>query len=255
MPPEAILPFSPADAGTALTVQTGAKRAAVPAELLAALPAEHIETASRLGLSVKPGLSLENWSRLVANIVHIAGQTSHKRVTLTAWLGDLLAFGSEKYRGQITEYAKAADLDPGTLRVAKLVCSRIPLLCRHNALSWSHHCEIAQAVKDPAEIKCWLETAARERLNIQGLRQRLRQRRDGPPKPDGDPTPGGAAVPFAFMRELRAVGRLVKNHPEVWREWSPQTCQEALSEMKPIVDFLDELNARAARVGRLAKAG
>ena len=254
MPPETILPFSPADAGTSAALKSGPEAAAAPAELLASLPQEHIETASRLGLSLKPGLSLENWSRLVANVVQMAGHASRRRDTLTAWLGDLLAFGDGKYRGQITEYAKAAGFDPGTLRSAKLVCSRIPLLCRHNTLSWSHHCEVGKAFKTPAEIKTWLDTAAREGLSVIALRKRIRQYRAGPTKPDGGPAPAGAAAPFALLRELRAVGRFVKNHPEVWREWSPATCELALSEMQPIVDFLAELNARAERRERLAKA-
>ena len=93
MPPETTLPFPPADAGTSAPLKSGPEAAAVPAELLAALPQEHIEAASRLGLSLKPGLSLENWSRLVANVVQMAGHASRRRDTLTAWLGDLLAFG------------------------------------------------------------------------------------------------------------------------------------------------------------------
>jgi hypothetical protein len=222
--------------------------------LLAALPQEHVETASALGLSLKPDLTLENWSRLVAAVVQMTGQASTRRNTLTAWLGDLLAFGGGKYRGQITEYAKAADLDPGTLRVAKLVCSRIPLLCRHNALSWSHHCEVGKAVKDPAEIKTWLDTAVREGLSVIALRKRIRQSQAGPKKPDGGPAPAGAAAPFALLRELRAVGRYVENHRDVWQDWSPQTCELALSEMRPIADFFAVLNARLERPERLAKA-
>ena len=53
MPPETILPFSPADAGTSATLKSGPEAAAAPAELLASLPQEHIETASRLGLALK----------------------------------------------------------------------------------------------------------------------------------------------------------------------------------------------------------
>jgi hypothetical protein len=254
MPAEIILSFPPADAGTSAAPKSGPQAAAAFAELLAALPQEHIETASRLGLSLKPDLNLENWSRLVAAVVQMTGQASSRRNTLTAWLGDLLAFGGGKYRGQITEYAKAADLDPGTLRVTKMVCSRIPLLCRHNALSWSHHCEVGKAVKDPAEIKTWLDTAAREGLSVVALRKRIRQHLAGPTRPDGGPSPAGAAAPFTLLRELRAVGRFVKNHREVWREWSPATCESALSEMEPIIDFLAELNARAKDWDRLAKA-
>ena len=251
---ENIIALPSADAGVPAAFKGKPQPVAAPPDLLAALPQEHVETASALGLSLKPSLTLENWSRLIAAVVQMTGQASSRRNTLTAWLGDLLAFSGGKYRGQITEYAKAADLDPGTLRVAKLVCSRIPLLCRHNALSWSHHCEVGKAVKDPGEIKEWLETAARERLNVRELRKRIRQSQAGPTKPDGGPAPAGAAAPFALLRELRAVGRYVENHRDVWQDWSPQTCELALSEMKPIADFFAVLNARLERPERLAKA-
>jgi hypothetical protein len=223
--------------------------------LVAALPQEHIETASGLGLTLKPGLSLENWSRLIATVVHMAGHASHRRDTLTAWIGDLLAFGGGKYRGQITEYAKAAGLDPGTLRSAKLVCSRIPLLCRHNTLSWSHHCEVGKAFKAPDEIESWLSLAEREGLSVRELRKRIRQYLAGPTGPDSGPASAAVAAPFALLRELRAVGRFVQNHPEVWQEWSPATCELALSEMQPIADFLEEMKARTAGRPSLPMAG
>jgi len=113
---------------------------------------------------------------------------------------------------------------------------------------------VGKAFKTSAEIKTWLDTAAREGLSVIALRKRIRQYRAGPTKPDGGPAPAGGAAPFFLLRELRAVGRFVKNHPEVWREWSPATCELALSEMQPVVDFLAELNARAERRERLAKA-
>jgi hypothetical protein len=212
--------------------------------LLEALPREHVKEASPLGLILSPGLNLENWSRLVASLVQLTGRASRNRDTLTAWLGDLLAFGGGKYRGQISEYAKAAGLDPGTLRGAKLVCSRIPLLCRHNTLSWSHHCEVGKAFKDPADIKSWLELAVSEKLSVRDLRKRIRVHVAGPTSPDSGPAKAGEAAPFALLRELRAVGRFVKNHSEVWQEWSPAACELALSEMQPIADFLEAMKAR-----------
>ncbi len=217
-------------------------------DLLKGLPREHIDEASRLGLALKPGLDLANWSNLVAQLVQMTGRASRNRDTLTAWLGDLLAFGAGRYRGQISEYAKAAGLDPGTLRAAKLVCSRIPLLSRHNTLSWSHHCEVGKAFKAPAEIEAWLNLAEREGLSVRELRKRIRQHLAGPTAPDGGAASAGGAAPFALLRELRAVGRFVQNHSEVWQEWSPATCELALSEMRPILDFLEEMQAR--RVGR-----
>jgi hypothetical protein len=223
--------------------------------ILATLPREHVTEVARLGLVLKPGLDVENWSRLVAHIVHIAGRNGRNRDTLTAWLGDLLAFGGGKYRGQITEYAKAAGLDPGTLRAAKLVCSRIPLLSRHNTLSWSHHCEVGKAFKMPDEINSWLDLAAREGLSVRELRKRIRQHLAGPTPPESGPAAAGGAAPFALLRELRAVGRFVRNHSEVWQEWSPATCELALSEMQPIADFLEEMKARKTGRRILPMAG
>ena len=223
--------------------------------LLTALPREHVEEASRLGLALKPDLDLEKWSRLVAHLVQMTGRTSRNRDTLTAWLGDLLAFGGGRYRGQITEYANAAGLDPGTLRAAKLVCSRIPLLSRHNTLSWSHHCEVGKTFKVPAEIESWLSLAERESLSVRELRKRIRQHLAGPTGPDSGPASAAVAAPFALLRELRAVGRFVQNHSEVWQEWSPATCELALSEMQPIADFLEEMKARRAGRRSLPMAG
>jgi hypothetical protein len=137
MHPDPILSLlSASPDASAMMTKSGPEGGAALDAFLNDLPREHIEAASRLGLSLKSGLNLENWSRLVAGVVQLTGRAGRGRDTLTAWLGDLLAFGGGKYRGQITEYAKAAGLDPGTLRSAKLVCSRIPLLCRHNTL-WS----------------------------------------------------------------------------------------------------------------------
>jgi hypothetical protein len=256
MQPDPILSSLPASAAaSAAMTKSWPEGGAALEALLNDLPREHIEAASRLGLALKPGLNLENWSRLVAGVTQLTGRASRGRDTLTAWLGDLLAFGGGKYRGQITEYAKAAGLDPGTLRSAKLVCSRIPLLCRHNTLSWSHHCEVGKAFKAPDEIKAWLDTAAREGLSVRELRKRIRRHLAGPTKPDGGPAPAGAAAPFALLRELRAVGRFVKNHPEVWREWSPETCELALSEMQPVVDFLSEIRAKKEGRRHMPMAG
>ena len=241
-------PATPSGVPT-LTVMMAPEKGDVPLDgFMAALPREHIAQASRLGLALKPGLDLENWSKLMAHIVQMTGRASRNRDTLTAWLGDLLAFGGGRYRGQITEYAKAAGLDPGTLRAAKLVCSRIPLLSRHNTLSWSHHCEVGKAFKLPDEVESWLCLAEREGLSVREVRKRIRQHLAGPTPPDSGPPSAGAAAPFALLRELRAVGRFVQNHSEIWQDWSPATCELALSEMQPIAAFLEEMKAR--KLGR-----
>lgn len=223
--------------------------------LLGGLPQAHVQEASRLGLALKPGMDTESWSKLVAGLAQVAGRLSRDRDTVTAWLGDLLAYGGGKYRGQITEYAAAAGLDPGTLRIAKLVCSRIPVLSRLNTLSWSHHCEVGKAFKAPAEIKFWLSLAEREGLSVRELRKRIRQHLAGPTSPDSGPAAAGNVAPFALLRELRAVCRFVENHAEVWQEWSPETCELALSELQPIVGFVEEMKTRTTGRRNLPMAG
>ena len=223
--------------------------------LLSGLPQTHVQEASRLGLALKPGMDADTWSQFVAGLAQVAGRLSRDRDTVTAWLGDLLAYSGGKYRGQITEYAMAAGLDPGTLRIAKLVCSRIPVLSRLNTLSWTHHCEVGKAFKAPAEIKFWLNLAEREGWSVGELRKRIRQHLSGPTSPDSGPAAASNVAPFALLRELRAVCRFVENHAEVWQEWSPETCELALSELQSIVGFIEEMKTRTAGRRNLPMAG
>ncbi len=223
--------------------------------LLGDLPQEHIQQASPLGLALRPGMDLQTWSALVATVAQSAGRVSRDRDTLTAWLGDLLAYGEGKYRGQIAEYATAAGLDPGTLRVAKLVCLRIPVLSRHNALSWSHHCEVGRAFKDPGEIKHWLELAVTEGLSVRALRKRIRLHLADVAAPDHAPAAAGEPnAVFTLLNELRSVGRIVARHPRVWATWTPSMCELALSEMNPLIELIDAMRTRVG-VGRSPPRG
>lgn len=223
--------------------------------LLQSLPGVQVQQASPLGLALSPNLGAENWSALVANLAQLAGRVSHHRDTLTAWLGDVLAYGHGKYRGRIVDYAEAAGLDPGTLRVAKLVCSRIPVLSRHNGLSWSHHCEVGKAFKEPCDIQHWLGLAATERLSVRGLRRRIREHLAEARPSEVAGTAGETSAPFTLLRQLRAMGRFVRNHPESWAEWSPATCERALAEIQPLVAFIDAVQARTREQGSPSSAG
>jgi len=215
-------------------------------DLLGLLPKEQVKSAVRLGLELPPGLNRDSWSRLVASLVQVAGRTSSNRDTLTAWLGDLLAYGGDRYRGQITEYARAAGLAPGTLRDAKLVCSRIPVSCRRDTLSWSHHCEVGKAFKDPKEIERWLKIAEKGGHSKAELRRIIRSHLAGTGSTKHEPSNCRIGnEPFALLRELRSVGRLVRNHVRTWTGWSPSACELALAEVEPIADFISKLRTRA----------
>ena len=219
--------------------------------LLGALPRAQVQSATRLGLVLNPDTDRESWSRLVTKLVQTTGRITRGTDTLVAWLGDVLAYGGVRdYRGQIAEYARAAGLAPGTLRDAKLVCSRIPVSCRHDTLSWAHHCEIGKAFTEPAEIERWLGIAEKGGHSRAELRKLLRCHLAEARSGSREQASGRAACePFALLRELRAAGRLVQTQQAVWQCWSPQTCKLALAEMDSLVIFIAKLHARTASDG------
>lgn len=213
-------------------------------QLVAALPAAGITRASRLGLALAPEMKPDAWRELVVQVTRLARTTTGARQTLTAWMGDVLVHRDARRRGWIAECAKAAGLDAGTLRNAKMVCTRIPVSCRHDALSWTHHCEVGLTFAEPNEIERWLARAEAERLSTAELRKRIRANlaaRAG----------AAAAVPadsvnaFRLMRELRAGARMLGQQRDLWRCWSPSAAQLALHELEPFADFIDILRARA----------
>jgi hypothetical protein len=117
--------------------------------------------------------------------------------------------------------------------------------CRHDALSWTHHCEVGLAFSDHTEIERWLVAAETERLSTSALRRRVRlhvaARRGMAPIRATD----SSVAAFRLMRELRAVGRSLARERHSWRRWSPGAAQLALAELRSITSFVDEVRSRA----------
>jgi hypothetical protein len=217
-------------------------------QLLATLPAAGIDCATRLGLALAPRLENEKWRQLVAHIAGLARTATVARQTLTAWLGDALVYGGARGRGLIAECAEATGLDAGTLRNAKMVCARIPMSCRHDTLSWTHHCEVGLAFSDHAEIERWLVVAEAERLSTSALRRRVRLHVAGRRGMALNRAGDSSVAAFRMMRELRAVGRSLVRERQCWRRWSPGAAQLALAELRSITDFVDEVRARVGLI-------
>ena len=220
-------------------------------QLLAALPAHGIDRATRLGLALTPTLETVAWRNLVTHVAGLARNATGERQTLTAWLGDVLAYGGAHGRGLVTECAMAAGLDAGTLRNAKMVCSRIPVSRRHDALSWTHHCEIGMALADPGEIERWLVVAETERLSTADLRRRVRAHVAAAHGSTQAEAMESSVAAFRLMRELRATGRSLARERNLWRRWSPAAAQLALEELRPLTEFVDAV--RASAMGHPAK--
>jgi hypothetical protein len=155
------------------------------------------------------------------------------------------------------ELAYAAGLHPTTLRNAKLVCSRIPVSCRRDELSWSHHCEIGKTFTAANDITHWLQVAVEEKLTRTELRQRIRMQRASPAlaAPDGSPLD---TEHFSLLRELRAIDRHLQKSRPLWEQWSGQSCRLAQAELESLAAFVqaiqDKAGASGSRdVGRTAK--
>ena len=214
-------------------------------QLVRELPEAGIARATRLGLVLNPGLETETWRGLVTHVARLVRTSTGARQTLTAWLGDVLAYGEAGGRGLITECAASTGINPGTLRNAKMVCLRIPVSCRHDALSWTHHCEVGIAFADPQEIERWLEVAESDGLSALALRRRIRSHVATLHEQRGASADESAITAFQLMRELRAGDRFLDRHRAAWRQWSPTAAQFALQELRAVTDFVDTLRARA----------
>ncbi len=211
-------------------------------QLVAALPVR-VAHAGRLGLMLPPETPASLRLELFVRLTQLCRTATGERHTLTAWLGDLLVSAGRLRRGQITAYAIAAGLDAGTLSNAKLVCSRNPVSCRHEGLSWSHHCEVALAFSASADIEHWLARAEAEKLSTAELRRSIRRHLAGCRRSTAPP----AADIFALLRELRAASRTCERLKSGWQGWPPGSWRLALEELQPLAEFIDYMRCRAVR--------
>lgn len=209
--------------------------------LIASLPVARIKQATRLGLILESGIEPAPFRDLLVRLAQLTRSATGARQTLTAWLGDALAYGGPIARGQIAACAAAAGLEPGTLRNAKMICTRIPVSRRHDALSWSHHCEIGLVFADSAEIDRWLALAEAEKLATAELRQRIRVHQATSRR---SAIAAESAPAFRLMRELRATARTVEQSRTIWKHWPPSAAQLALAELTPLVEFINAMRAR-----------
>lgn len=208
-------------------------------QLIASLPGAAVVRATRLGLALAPNLETVTRHELFSQLSRLARSATSERHTVTTWLGDLLAYGGPLRRGQIAAVAVATGLDAGTLRNAKMVCQRIPLSRRHDALSWSHHCEVGLAFADPAQIEHWLAMAEHENVATAELRRRIRLHI----AISARAICAAPSAGFRLMRELRAAARAAEQLRGVWKRWPASMAGLALEELQPLAEFLDAMRA------------
>jgi hypothetical protein len=91
------------------------------------------------------------------------------------WIGDWLTYGNARYGERYSRAARTTGYDPQSLMNMAYVASRFTVERRREALSWSHHAEVAAL--SHAEQERWLDLAERERMSVRSLRTELQAAR------------------------------------------------------------------------------
>jgi hypothetical protein len=99
------------------------------------------------------------------------------------WIGDWLRYGNTRYGERYPRAARITGYDVQSLMNMAWVASRFEPRRRREALSWSHHAELAAL--EPGDQERWLDRSQAERLSVRCLRGELRMHRraDAPSAP------------------------------------------------------------------------
>jgi hypothetical protein len=204
--------------------------------------------ATPLGLELPPSLSWDQWSAYGATL-----QVAHKSIMYL--LGDWLRYGAWRFGERYTQAVAATGRDVQTLMNAAWVCGRIPPSRRRDALSFSHHAEVAALEPDQQDGLldwCVENRASRSELRAEIEHRGLRQPRKAPldaPSPDveeweatGSPTlTDELAGWLADGRELAA--RVRKGVPFAVASGE----QDSFDELVELIQVLDRAAGADAR--------
>jgi hypothetical protein len=91
------------------------------------------------------------------------------------WIGDWLRYGNMRFGERYARASRITGYDTQTLMNMAYVASRFDTGERHEALSWSHHAEVAGLA--PEERKRLLDLAEAERMSVRCLREEVRRAR------------------------------------------------------------------------------
>jgi hypothetical protein len=91
------------------------------------------------------------------------------------WIGDWIRYGNTRYGERYVPAARVTGYDLQSLRNMAYVAGRFEASRRREALSFSHHAELAGLPADEQEL--WLDRAEANTLSVRSLRSELRQAR------------------------------------------------------------------------------
>lgn len=111
------------------------------------------------------------------------------------WLGDWLAYGTNKYGETYVKAARITGYDVQSLMNMTYVASRFEISRRRENVTWSHHATLAALA--PADQDAWLERVVGDRLSVSCLRTELRAWSREAPSPQPAPPDDAAAAAVA----------------------------------------------------------
>jgi hypothetical protein len=98
------------------------------------------------------------------------------------WLGDWVRFGQRRYDQRYKRASELTGYDEQTLMNLVYVAGRFDVSRRREAVSWSHHAELAKL--DIADQELWLSRITAERLSVRKLRTELRSAEQAAASPE-----------------------------------------------------------------------
>jgi hypothetical protein len=167
-------------------------------------------------LALPDELTVEAWAELGTQL-----RTAHNSTAW--WLGDWLVYAGTKYqddpeqRASVNRHLAELGFEHETIDRYRRVCALFPPTLRHEALSWSHHAEVASLDLEEA---CDLLIAAKEDgWSCRRLREKVRATRAIEAPSTEVPAVRGIAVSFKSSEVPPVVAeRLARSIEKALRE-------------------------------------
>jgi hypothetical protein len=155
----------------------------------AGTPAQRRCRSTRTALFFRPELSYDEWEQIGDHLLSVANSSAW-------WAGDWLVFGQRMYADRYERAITRTGFDYQTLRNYVWVASSIEPPRRQDALSFSHHAEVAAL--EPDDQDAWLRRALVNGWSRNRLRAELRRERTGE-------EPARSAIRLAVPPQRRAM--------------------------------------------------
>ena len=184
-------------------------------------PVRHLEArevrVTPVGLSLRGYISFEQWAEMGQRIARVASGS--------LWsLGDWLLYGEAAYGARYRTALDATQFDYQTLRNVAWVARSFDMARRRDALSFSHHAEVAGLSQ--AEQDLWLTRAQTGGWSRNELRRQLsaHQRRGRQPRA------GGLRLELSGQREQRWLAAAEVQHQSL-ADWVGRALDAAADEI------------------------